>query len=282
MPVQNRWWKKNAVELWFSPPSAGAKSHIDGHVQATVVTQLVGTRRWRLASIPGNETPTLLPNHLDSNQFPWTPEIVLTLHTGDVLIFPPGSVHDTLNMSPWSCAASITHQLAHPLPVKYFRKNLKNFLSLSDLRESWPIITDLASFGYLRPRLTVDPPFFLSNNQLGYNETVAEIFFGKIFDSYIVKSPTKGPFSHRHLNEYIAYHDINEDGVVDKHEFVSLALSWLELELSIISSFPRKFRVMRYFYTQIEDQDVSGTYWEELNAFQASTAYKYVSSRDEL
>jgi len=282
MSVQNRWWKKNAVELWFSPPSAGAKSHIDGHVQATVVTQLVGTRRWRLALIPGNEVPTLIPNHLDSNKFPWTPDIVTTLNTGDVLIFPPGSIHDTLNVSPTSCAASITHQLGHPLPVKFFRNFLSNFLSTPDLRESWPIIADLASFGYLRPRLSVDGPFFLADQQLNYNETIPETFFSKIYDSFIMKSPTRGPYATRPLNEYIAYHDTNNDGVVDKTEFLSSSLTWLKLELSIITSFPRKFRVMRYFYTQIEDQDVSQSYWDELNAFQAQTAYKHVLSRDEL
>ena len=86
------------------------------------------------------------------------------------------------------------------------------------------------------------------------------------------------------MHEYVAYHDTNADGIVDKDEFVSSAISWLELELSIISSFPRKFRIVRYFYAQIEDQDVSGTYWDELNALQANTAtYKHVLSRaDEL
>ena len=271
---QNRWWKKNAVELWFSPPISGAKSHMDGHVQATSVTQLVGSRRWRLALIPGNEVPGLIPNHLDSNQFSWTPDIVVTLNTGDILLFPPGSIHDTLNESPTSCAASITHQLGYPLPVKFFRRNLRNFLTIPDLRESWPIIADLASFGYLQPRLTVDAPFFL-----GFNNTSPDDFFANVFDSFLSTHPTRGPYGTRPLIEYIAYHDQDEDQKVSREEFVNSSLEWFNLDHSIISSFPRKFRIMRYFYSQIEDQDLSANYWDELNALQASTAYV---SRDEL
>jgi hypothetical protein len=246
----------------------------------TVVTQLVGTRRWRLAGIPDGDIPTLIPNHLDSNAFPWTPEHIIMLETGDIMIFPPGTVHDTLNLSPSQCAASITHQLGFPLPVKHYRAKMKSFLALADLREVWPRIVDLASFGFLRPRLSIESPFFETHPDLNprthltYTENEPENFFRSVFSNFINTSdPLVGMFGNHLFMEYIAFHDTNDDGVIKEDEFVSTAMEWLRTELSIIQEIPAKFRLVRYFHSDMENV-ASREYWKGLEDWDVDRRYR--------
>ena len=250
----NHFWKQNSAEIWFSPPSAGAKSHIDSHTQSTTVTQLVGSRRWRLAGMPA-DPPTLLRTHGDGHSFSWTPEITLTLQTGDVLIFPPGTIHDTLNLSNCTCAASLTHQYGVPLPYVFYRNNLRSFLSSADLSETWPVILDLVSLNLLAPRLTVSPPYFEANGPVPYNESDPMSFFSGALKKFDPKS------------KYIAFHDLDGDGTVSESEFVATGLEWLRIELELFDMVPPKFRVYRYFRDDVE-KNASEDYWAELWAVQ--------------
>lgn len=263
----NHHWKRNAVEMWFSPPDAGAKYHMDGHVQMTAVSQLTGTRRWRLQLIPEEKNVGLIPNHLDSNSFDWEPEIVVTLNKGDLLVFPPGTVHDTLNIGQ-QCAVSVTHQLGVPYPVKFYRQNLRRLLRVADTRETWPIIADLASFGFLRPKLTLTEPFFETHSEFVaiYDEKNPAAFLFEVFTRFIDNDPKPflGQFGNRKLREYIAYHDSDGDGVVSASEFIEGAMEWIIVERAIMEAIPDKFRPMRYFYSKVE-HSMSDTYWKELD-----------------
>lgn len=266
----NHFWKRNVVELWFSPPEAGAKYHIDSHVQATAISQLVGTRRWRLALVPKEDHAGLIPDHLDSNTFDWTPDITVTLNNGDLLLFPPGTIHDTLNLGE-SCAVSVTHQLGVPYPALFFRAQLRRLLRLADTRETWPVIADLASYGFLRPRLTSIAPFFESDEEfaqampqeLRYNESDSGKFFGYVYDMYVKRGVT-GPFAERRNREYLGYHDTNKDGGVSKAEFIEGATEWLLVESEILNSIPQKFRPVRFFMEDMEKSIPSAMYWGEL------------------
>ena len=273
----NYYWKKNAVELWFSPSKAGAKYHIDGHVQMTAVSQLTGKRRWRLALVPEVDEIGLIPNHLDSNSFEWTPEINVTLEKGDVLLFPPGSIHDTLNLDESECAVSVTHQLGVPYPVKFYRTHLRRLARISDMRETWPIIADLATFGFLRPRLTTTAPFFevhanvdnLFPDVFKFNEANASLFFIHVYEQFLGRPdqhPLVGTFGNRKLSEYIAYNDTDEDGQVSLSEFIENSSEWLIIESGIMESLPQKFRPMRYFYETIESK-VSPEYMAEVSTW---------------
>ena len=261
----NHFWKREAAELWFSPPNAGAKYHIDGHVQTTVVSQMVGTRRWRLALVPEGDG-SLFPNHLDSNEFEWTPELTITLETGDLLMFPPGTIHDTLNMGE-SCAVSVTHQIGIPYPSTFYRRNMRRLLGIADTRETWPVIADLASFGFLRPRVTISSPFFETDEKMlshivpSYDESNPFDFFAGIHDWFITKGLV-GPFGSRRMSEYLGFHDVDEDGLISRSEFVESAMEWLLFETALINSIPSKFRPTRYFYQQMENV-MSQSYWTE-------------------
>lgn len=268
---KNLFWKRNAVELWFSPPSAGAKYHIDGHVQMTAVSQLTGTRRWRLAAVPP-EPPALVPNHLDSSEYEWDPEIVVTLHPGDLMLFPPGTIHDTLNIGT-ECAVSVTHQLGSPFPVKFFRSHLRELLHVADTRETWPVIVDLATFGFLKPRATSSAPFFEPHAMFAdaYDEASPESFFLFVFTEFVESKKIAGQFGKRTWNEYVAFHDADNDGAVSLGEFMSTAIEWHIVELGIINGFPKKFRPARYFYSQLETM-ASAEYWSELAELQSHRA----------
>lgn len=272
---ENYYWKRNAVELWFSPRKAGAKYHMDGHVQMTVVSQLVGTRRWRLSLLP-DEAQSVLPNHLDSNVFEWQPELTVTLETGDILMFPPGSVHDTLNVGE-SCAASVTHQLGAPLPVKFYRRNLKRVLSTGDTREIWPAITDLVSYGFLRPKLSASLPYFephenatyIFPSETAYNESDPEPFFRYVYRKFYSELSLPGHFGYRRQSEYVAFHDTDADGKVSESEFLASARQWLSIEHEIMNVISAKFRPARYFYKDLEGV-VPDDYWTDLYVFQAN------------
>jgi len=261
----NHFWKREGVELWFSPPNAGAKYHIDAHVQATVVSQLTGTRRWRLALAPEGKKIGLIPDHLDSDSFDWTPEHTIVLTRGDMLVFPPGSIHDTVNIGS-ECAVSVTHPLGVPYPVKFFRKHFRRLLRLGDAREVWRVISDLATFGFLKPRMTLTSPFFEAHSDIAseYNETDPLSFFLKIHELYINREPALiGHFGNRLVREYIAYHDTDGDGRVSASEFVEGAMEWLIVEKGLFEKIPPKFRPMRFFYQTVENT-VGGIYWHDL------------------
>ena len=269
----NTMGKFHGVELWFSPPKAGAKYHIDGHLQMTVVNQMTGTRRWRLASIPDeSDRPSLIPAHLDSNKYDWIPEHEFVLNTGDMLIFPPGSIHDTLNIGE-NCAVSVTHQLNVPLPARFYRRNLASLLSMGDTRESWPPIADLASFGFLRPRATMFPPYFESHPEihLTYIESDPLNFFEKVFRHFFPH--TRGPFGSKQEREYIAFHDRNEDGVITEEEFLSTVMEWLYLEDRIMSHVLPKFRPARFFYSKMKN--LNEIYWSELSLIEGIHRAQY-------
>jgi hypothetical protein len=281
----NHYWKRNAVELWFSPPNAGAKYHIDGHVQMTAVSQLVGTRRWRLALVPNEPKPGLSPNHLDSHSFNWTADISVTLSTGDLLMFPPGSIHDTLNIGD-SCAVSVTHQLGVPYPAKFYRKHLRRLLRIADMRETWPIIADLASLGFLRPKLTLSAPFFEAHSDVAshvdYNESNTISFLQHIYLNFVERQPQPmiGHFGHRRMREYVAFHDANGDGKISASEFIETAIEWLLVETGIMESIPKKFRPLRYFYQDLEEK-VSPTYMAELGLWTKADEIRNVTRRHE-
>jgi hypothetical protein len=281
LSATNRRLKKAMSELWFSPPQAGAKAHMDGHIQATVATQLVGSRRWRLGSIPKPAFSRLLPSFLDSNVFQWEPEIVTYLSTGDSLVFPPGVVHDTLNEAVNSCAASITYQMATPLPAKYYRNNLGDILRVGDVRESWMVIVDLVSLGFLRAQVAAESPFFGVSQKakvlnLEYDEEDPKKFLEQIlylFNAF--KLP--GPDGRRGLEEYIAFHDVDNDGIISFAELNNTFSEWFAIEQAVILSYPPALRLARYFHEQLAEE-VGDEYWDRIIAFEQQMETK----RDEL
>mmetsp|Transcript_85988 Transcript_85988/g.240413 ORF Transcript_85988/g.240413 Transcript_85988/m.240413 type:complete len:332 (-) Transcript_85988:305-1300(-) len=139
----------SSPELWLSPPSAGAQAHMDGHVSTTVSLQLTGQKQWRLSQIPPRRSVARRSEYGDGAVYRreggWRPHYVLTLHAGDALFFPPGTIHETSNVGA-ECAVSITYQFSVPMPARYYRSFVTRFRRSGDLQESWALMQRWASF----------------------------------------------------------------------------------------------------------------------------------------
>merc|ERR1740123_2265361 len=71
---------------------AGAKAHMDSHVQATLSLQIAGTKRWRLMPLRNRSAPFLGMQYQDGQPYEnaegWRPVFEIVLNPGDGLFFP--------------------------------------------------------------------------------------------------------------------------------------------------------------------------------------------------
>jgi len=147
---------RHTPEFWMGANGTGAKAHMDGHCDSTVAVQLSGTRRWRLGRVPRsvrrsreqqfNDGDVYGAHYTNRRAGRWEPTYVATLVAGEALIFPPGFIHETLNVG-GACAASVTYQWAAPAPAAYFRAFLPRLLRLGDLSGCHDRIRALATLG---------------------------------------------------------------------------------------------------------------------------------------
>merc|ERR1711879_684259 len=70
-----------------------------------------------------------------------------TLQPGEALFFPPGFVHETLNLDTavGSCSASVTFQFNAPKATRLYRKFLPRVRRTADIHEAWPLLEQWAS-----------------------------------------------------------------------------------------------------------------------------------------
>jgi len=91
MAAANIRFMHQTPEFWFGKPGAGAKAHMDNHIQATVSVQLAGTKRWRLRALEARRAPYLAMIYKDGDVYsrstPWEPHYNITLSKGDALFF---------------------------------------------------------------------------------------------------------------------------------------------------------------------------------------------------
>jgi len=62
----------------------------------------------------------------------WLPTYEVELHAGEALFFPPGFIHETVNVGE-DCAASVTYQFPDPAPALYWRNFLARVRRTGDL-----------------------------------------------------------------------------------------------------------------------------------------------------
>ena len=112
----------HSPEVWIAKKGAGAQAHVDGHCESTITIQLAGTKRWRLSPMPAGQP--LRPSNVYEDGGPyrlaggWNATIEVELRPGEALVFPPGTIHESVATSD-ECASSITHQFASPPPLRY-------------------------------------------------------------------------------------------------------------------------------------------------------------------
>merc|ERR1712118_653941 len=76
----------------------------------------------------------------------WSPHFNVTLKPGEALFFPPGTIHETLNLNQGaSCAASVTFQFEAPMATRYHRRFFPRVRRTADIHEAWPLIANWAT-----------------------------------------------------------------------------------------------------------------------------------------
>lgn len=137
-------------EFWFAVSGAGAKAHIDTHIQTTMSLQLASRKRWRIGFMPARQMQHLSMLYKDGAVYThgkeWIPTHDLILETGEALFIPPGFIHETTNLG-HSCAASVTYQFSKPMATSLYRRFLPRVRRTPDIWESWPLLREWASFG---------------------------------------------------------------------------------------------------------------------------------------
>eukprot|EP00929_Paragymnodinium_shiwhaense_P015788 TRINITY_DN123898_c0_g1_i1.p1 TRINITY_DN123898_c0_g1~~TRINITY_DN123898_c0_g1_i1.p1 ORF type:complete len:400 (-),score=93.44 TRINITY_DN123898_c0_g1_i1:543-1742(-) len=133
---------KASPEVWISGPKTGAKPHADGHAESTLSIQLAGRKRWRIAAPPerhGAHVMRLFGDGAVSKRGEWEPTHTVELSPGEMLVFPPGTLHETSNVGD-ECAISLTVQFDDPWPSTFYRRLLKRILLTPDLDSSWRVL----------------------------------------------------------------------------------------------------------------------------------------------
>merc|ERR1712039_819482 len=69
MDTRNKAEFGRTPEFWFAPGGAGAKAHMDTHVQATISVQLAGSKRWRLRPLEARTAPFLAMIYKDGDVY---------------------------------------------------------------------------------------------------------------------------------------------------------------------------------------------------------------------
>jgi len=258
MHIQNLGSFNRTPEFWFAGPGAGAKAHMDSHIQATISLQLAGTKRWRLAFMEPRKTAFLGMIFKDGDVYkrptPWRPFYNITLRKGEALFFPPGFIHETLNIDEGdgSCAASVTFQFDYPFAVRMYRKFLQRVRRTPDIHEAWNHIQSWATLFSRDPELKKGMDFreakaiALSGNGVGKNFAAID----KDSDGKLTREELESKFGDHEATNAVGYHDLDEDGVVTRKEFAETYAMWAATQKAVLEETPQKYR--KY---QLEDME---------------------------
>merc|ERR1712176_438719 len=114
--------------------------------------------RWRLKPLDARKSSFLTMIYKDGDVYEeevaWAPLFNLTLRPGEALFFPPGFIHETLNLDAegGSCSASVTFQFTQPMAARYYRRFFPRVRRTADIHEAWPLIEEWACLHSPAPR----------------------------------------------------------------------------------------------------------------------------------
>jgi len=204
------------AEFWLGAKGTGARAHMDSHCISTLSVVLSGERRWRIGPVP--RMPRGAGRSRDDEvvfddgvayKLGWTPMFEFTVRKGEAVLFPPGWIHETLNVAD-GCTVALTTQFDIPRPVRYYRSFYQRLRRVGDLNPCWQTMMSWPSLGEHGKRLPKDPAATRSRAEELYRSRNATL-----------------------SREQQDFYDLNVDGVVSEAEFVSVFTDWVATEHAV-------------------------------------------------
>eukprot|EP00931_Biecheleriopsis_adriatica_P006720 TRINITY_DN108084_c0_g1_i1.p1 TRINITY_DN108084_c0_g1~~TRINITY_DN108084_c0_g1_i1.p1 ORF type:complete len:455 (+),score=78.03 TRINITY_DN108084_c0_g1_i1:80-1444(+) len=236
-------------EFWFGTGSAGAKAHMDSHVQATLSLQIAGTKRWRLMPLRKRRAPFLAMLYSDGQPYEnpegWDPLFDITLQPGDGLFFPPGMIHETKNTGD-VCTSSVTFQFNVPFAARFYRRFFPRVRQTADIGESWIIIRAWARLGMSGDKKGKGVPY-----RDAMQDKKLEPHFKKLDSNHdgFVSRGELDTFGMRDAGDAIGWHDTNNDALISLQEFREGFAFWSDITFRTISMTPKEWKKYQHFGT---------------------------------
>merc|ERR1712194_89304 len=204
------------AEFWMGANGTGARAHMDSHCISTLSMVLHGARRWRIGPVP--RLPTGAGRSPEGEvvfddgvayKLGWKPMFEFTVYEGEAVLFPPGWIHETLNVAS-GCTVAMTTQFTVPFPVGYFRSYYNRLRRVGDLNPCWKRQQSWAALGK-------------ATKTLPKNGKDARAQAEKLFTA------RKGGFSREEKDFY----DLDGDGEVGHDELVDTYVAWVASEAAV-------------------------------------------------
>jgi len=242
-------------EFWFGTGKAGAKAHMDSHVQATVSVQISGRKRWRLMPLRKRDAPFLAMIYSDGQPYEndegWRPLFEITLEPGEGLFFPPGMVHETMNVGD-VCASSVTFQFNHPYAARFYRRFFPRVRYTADIGESWVLIKDWARLDMPGDEKGKGEPFEKARKRADLATYFAKL--DRDGDGLLTESELQ--FLGGNAVNSIAWHDTDGDSAISVEEFRDGFAYWSSITNSAIKATPKEWRKFQLFGTIENLEDI--------------------------
>lgn len=231
-PIENSKTMYENTEFWLGAKGTGARAHMDSHCISTLSFVLSGERRWRLGPVPRMPKGAGKSNREDvifddgvAYALGWKPMFEFTAKQGDAILFPPGWIHESLNIDE-GCTVALTTQFTDPAPARYFRSYYQRLRRIGDLNPCWPQMVKWAAHGKFKTWHKLDPSSLTATASTFYDELFPQGPGG----------PASRPLSRAELD----FHDLNEDDQISKEEFLETILAWHATENAIRGEKPKQ------------------------------------------
>eukprot|EP00434_Breviolum_minutum_P003324 symbB.v1.2.002924.t1/scaffold147.1/size298323/5 len=241
-------------EFWFGSGSAGAKAHMDSHVQATLSVQISGTKRWRLMPLRRRTAPFLAMIYGDGQPYEnpegWSPIFDITLQPGEGLFFPPGMIHETKNVGD-VCAASVTFQFNQPYATRFYRTFFPRIRFTADLGESWALIREWARLGMPGDEKGKGESYDKARQKVELQKHFSKL--DKDQNGFLSLEELSGMHS---ASSGLAWHDSNRDKLISLEEFREGFAFWAAVTQEAVKSTPKEWRKFQLIGTVENLEDI--------------------------
>ena len=232
-----------SASLWFGPEGSGTLATVDNtQCIGTLSVQLSGATRWRLqrAEPAGARPPSV------GSEFPagaiytagWMPSHSFEVTAGEAVFFPPGYIHEAMHSAKAQCSARQDIPIDGRRSAAFLRRNLPIVTRVRDLRSCAVLTRTLATLDAVPPALakSLDRGEFETGLVTGAAYMVAmAIDAGSNADGVLAAEEIMrwADVPAETAAGVIRYHDLDDDGVLTRFEFVDGFTDWVENEAAI-------------------------------------------------